>query len=240
MSVSENRKIAAFFDFDNTVITVDTATRYFKAQWKNKTLPFFYALQIYIAGFFYNCGLYPESMMIDIILKYYVGKDMRELSKDAATFYSKEIKFNFSPNILKKISWHREQSHILVLCSGGFEYILKHPYKELSFDHLICSKLNVDANGILPGTLRGPICLGSAKKAWVQAFSQKKDIDLNKSYFYSDHHRDLPLLEAIGNPIVVAPTSKLSKIAIQNGWPIINHKVASNNKDEVTRKSNHS
>jgi phosphoserine phosphatase len=44
------------------------------------------------------------------------------------------------------------------------------------------------------------------------------DIDLQRSFGYSDHHSDLPLLQSVGNPVVVNGTPKLKRFAAQLKW----------------------
>jgi hypothetical protein len=47
-----------------------------------------------------------------------------------------------------------------------------------------------------------------------------EDIDLEVSYAYSDSITDLPMLEAVGHPVVVNPDSALRAIAEERGWEI--------------------
>ena len=44
---------------------------------------------------------------------------------------------------------------------------------------------------------------------------------LDGSYFYSDSINDLPLLEAVDNPVAVNPDDRLSNIATQRQWKIL-------------------
>jgi phosphoserine phosphatase len=44
--------------------------------------------------------------------------------------------------------------------------------------------------------------------------------DLAEAYFYSDSHSDLPLMNAVGNPVAVNPDFRLARVAKRAGWPI--------------------
>jgi len=46
------------------------------------------------------------------------------------------------------------------------------------------------------------------------------DLNLAKSYFYTDSAEDMPLMEIVGHPIAINPDPKLSNFAFQNDWPI--------------------
>ena len=54
-------------------------------------------------------------------------------------------------------------------------------------------------------------------KAWLTENNET----LEDSYFYSDSHNDLPLLELVTFPIAVDPDPKLEAIAKNKGWGII-------------------
>ncbi|MFT5811610.1 MAG: phosphoserine phosphatase, partial [Rubritalea sp.] len=44
---------------------------------------------------------------------------------------------------------------------------------------------------------------------------------LNNSYFYSDSINDLPLLEQVATPVAVNPDEKLSAIATERNWQVL-------------------
>ena len=44
---------------------------------------------------------------------------------------------------------------------------------------------------------------------------------LDGSYFYSDSHNDLPLLEKVTHPVAVDPDEILAQQAASRGWPLI-------------------
>jgi len=52
---------------------------------------------------------------------------------------------------------------------------------------------------------------------WIK----KHNMNLKGSYFYSDSHNDLPLLELVDNPVAINGDPKLTIAANENGWPNI-------------------
>lgn len=44
---------------------------------------------------------------------------------------------------------------------------------------------------------------------------------LKDSWFYSDSHNDIPLLEKVSHPVATDPDDQLTEHAKANGWPII-------------------
>ena len=52
---------------------------------------------------------------------------------------------------------------------------------------------------------------------WLQA----NDETLEGSWFYSDSHNDLPLLEQVDNPVAVDPDATLEREARERGWTVM-------------------
>jgi phosphoserine phosphatase len=62
---------------------------------------------------------------------------------------------------------------------------------------------------------------GPHKAEAVLALAAAQGYDLGASYAYSDSITDLPMLEAVGHPVVVNPDRALRKEAITRQWPIL-------------------
>jgi HAD superfamily hydrolase (TIGR01490 family) len=62
---------------------------------------------------------------------------------------------------------------------------------------------------------------GTLKVEAIQAYAAEHDIDLAFSYAYSDSVSDLPMLRAVGNPVVVNPDPPLAEIARDEGWQML-------------------
>jgi len=59
---------------------------------------------------------------------------------------------------------------------------------------------------------------GPGKADAIRAMAEVENIDLEASYAYSDSITDLPMLEAVGHPVVVNPDAALAVIAAERGW----------------------
>ena len=78
-----------------------------------------------------------------------------------------------------------------------------------------------DADGVYDGTLIGPFCYKAGKVEIMEQMAAEHGYDLKASYAYTDSASDLPMLEAVGHPVVVHPEPELRAIAEDRGWPII-------------------
>ena len=61
---------------------------------------------------------------------------------------------------------------------------------------------------------------GPEKATAMRALAERTGIDLAASSAYSDSATDLPMLEAVGRPVVVNPDRALAKVARERGWEV--------------------
>jgi phosphoserine phosphatase len=69
-----------------------------------------------------------------------------------------------------------------------------------------------------------PVVFREGKRAAVEALLEEHDLDVGKSYLYSDSAADTPLFEEIGNPVVVNPKTPFREVARRRGWEIVEWK----------------
>ena len=75
-------------------------------------------------------------------------------------------------------------------------------------------------NGKFTGRI-AEMCWGEGKARAARSFAKENEIDLSKSYFYSDSFSDYPLFKLVGKPVATNPDNTLSQIAFENDWPIL-------------------
>ena len=61
---------------------------------------------------------------------------------------------------------------------------------------------------------------GAQKAEAIRAIARRYRLDLEGSYAYTDSITDLPMLEAVGNPVAVNPDRELRHEAEDRGWEI--------------------
>ena len=88
------------------------------------------------------------------------------------------------------------------------------------FDHIEAADLAVDDRGICTGHLASSPLVGESRAAWMRSYATEHGIDMQASFGYADSHSDLPLLEAVGNPVAVRPDISLYRHARRSHWDI--------------------
>ncbi|MCA1726737.1 MAG: haloacid dehalogenase-like hydrolase [Actinobacteria bacterium] len=79
----------------------------------------------------------------------------------------------------------------------------------------------MDADGVYTGELEGELCHRDEKARRVFEVAKEQEINLDRSYAYSDSLNDLPLLEMVGNPVATNPDRNLFALARRRGWPVL-------------------
>ena len=121
------------------------------------------------------------------------------------------------PDALQQLRDHKAAGHRIVLLSGALDFLLE-PMKDLA-DDVLCSTL-AQENGAYTGELTGAPVAGDARARMLASFARRRSLDLSRSYAYADSISDLPMLEAVGNPVAVNPDRRLGTAAKARGWKV--------------------
>jgi HAD superfamily hydrolase (TIGR01490 family) len=121
---------------------------------------------------------------------------------------------------LDLIKQHRADGHHVYIVSSSPEEVVSPIADLLQVDGAIGSRAQVDAAGRYTGQLEF-YCYGEGKAEAVRQLAAKRRIELDQAYAYSDSITDLPLLEAVGHPVVTNPDRELRRIASDRGWEIL-------------------
>ena len=214
-------QIGAFFDFDETLLQVPSGRLGIQWLWDRRMVPLGYILKIQAANFFYKRRLVSDERMVRIMLTFYKKKRLKDFEKGAENFYREYLKPHLAPRILSRVNFHKNEGHLLILISGSVRYMLEPVMKDLEFDHLLCTDLEVGRNGLMTGKPKGLVCVAQNKKRLTLRLAENIGMDLANSFAYGNHQSDLPLLETVGHPHVVEPSTILEKVARQRSWPIL-------------------
>lgn len=128
------------------------------------------------------------------------------------------------PLILPKgralIHQHRAEGHVPVIITSTNRFVTEPIAHALEVEHLIASEPEF-RNGCYTGELTGIPCFREGKVERLEAWLKEHGCDLDESWFYSDSHNDIPLLERVSYPVAVDADEKLTQHACERGWPMI-------------------
>jgi HAD superfamily hydrolase (TIGR01490 family) len=124
------------------------------------------------------------------------------------------------PTVLEAAYEHQDAgrpAYIVTAASHELAELLAHV---LVLDGGIGTRSGV-RDGIYTGEPDGPFVYGEGKAKAIREVAAREGIDLPESWAYSDSASDLPMLRAVGHPVVVNPDANLARIARNEGWQIM-------------------
>ncbi len=125
------------------------------------------------------------------------------------------------PKMLEEVRAHQDAGRATFIVSGAGDGLVEMLARVLGMDGGIGTRYEVDGDGVLTGRIVEPFVYGEGKVAAMQRFADEHEIDLPESWAYSDSASDLPMLRAVGNPVVVNPDPELARIASEQGWRVM-------------------
>jgi len=128
------------------------------------------------------------------------------------------------PIILPKgealIAKHRAAGDYIMIITATNHFVTGPIAERLGVDNLIATECGMQT-GQYTGALTGVPSFQAGKITRLNTWLAENHATLLDSYFYSDSHNDLPLLEKVTQAIAVDPDEQLHAIAQERGWQVI-------------------
>lgn len=211
---------AAFFDIDGTLLAVHSAPLYARymrqhgrARRRDLLRTAYYLLQ-------YRLNLLDIDRALERASELIVGEKEEEIAAFSRRWYEETIRPHLVPAVCALLEQHRSRGDVVALLSTTTSYLADPIARDLGVDHILVTRLEV-RDGCFTGRAEGPVCYGRGKVYWAKRFAEEQDVDLSRSYFYTDSVTDVPVLEIVGHPRVVQPDRLLRREAGRRGWPIV-------------------
>ncbi len=115
---------------------------------------------------------------------------------------------------------HREAGHTLAIVTATNRFITEPVAAELGNPQLLATEPEFDGTRFT-GRVLGVPCFREGKLTHLRAWLRKAQLSPQETWFYSDSHNDLPLLEFVDHPVAVNADTRLRHIAGQRGWPCL-------------------
>lgn len=220
--VVDMTQAAAFFDLDKTLLAKSSTLAYAKPLYqsgmltRHDLLRSAYAQSVYVIA-----GANDDQMdqMRQYMSELVKGWDVDQVKGIAVEGLSSIIEPIVYSEALKLFDDHHKAGRdVIVISSSGTELI-----------EPICALLGADKAigtqvAIEGGKYTGEVLFyayGPYKAQAMQALAEDRGYDLSESYAYSDSITDLPMLEAVGNPVATNPDKALRAVAKERVWPIL-------------------
>lgn len=210
-----------FFDLDETLINKDATSLWIR--WRSRQDRRWALIEAGLALFSlyraYKIGRVTHSRLSRYYRLRTRGMNKMAYQKRVTEFFRERGQLHIYPQAASLLFAYQKQGSRVVMITGTDDVVARVYADMFGIDDVISNRL-IEQEGVITGLAR-PMCYGAGKIQLAQRYLNKHQLDLDQAVFYSDSNADLPLLEAVAQPVVLNPNKALAKIAAQRQWPCI-------------------
>lgn len=135
-------------------------------------------------------------------------------------FITERIKPLMLDKAQKLVSSHKNQGHFILIITATNRFVTEPIAEHLGVDHLIATDPEI-INNKYTGAISGIPSFKEGKVTRLNNWMKEQNYNLDGSYFYSDSHNDIPLLDIVEIAVAVDPDPTLEAHAKENNWKIM-------------------
>lgn len=143
-----------------------------------------------------------------------------QLRQMHARFMRELIHPIITEDALALVERHRRQGHTLLIITATNSFVTRPIADAFGIPNILATEPEI-IDGRYTGKVSGLPCFREGKVENLHHWLQANKLDLRESWFYSDSHNDLPLLNEVTHPVAVDPDPSLREVAAQRHWPIM-------------------
>ncbi|MFF4257611.1 HAD family hydrolase [Streptomyces sp. NPDC001663] len=193
----------AFFDVDETLITVKSMFRFLEFHYRERGLP--PSAYEDAAGTLRRRSAAGVSRLVTNREYYrlYADRPREELFAHGRAWFDAELAAGalLHQPVVSALRRHREQGALTVLVSGSFRPCLEPVAKLLGADEILCSEPEY-VGGYCTGLVERPV-IGVEKGRLARTLMRRRAVSPSRAAAYADHASDLDLLRSVGHPVAV-------------------------------------
>ena len=161
------RRVAAFFDFDGTLIQGYSAGALYAHRARNLDLgpdEFVRTMRAVLGG------PLTEEAFKDLLvqgIRGWVGRTEDDLMELGEQLFAQEIAGKLFHGAWRLVRAHQNRGHTIVIATSATRMQVQPMARELGIDHVLCTELET-TSGVLTGGLRGRTLWGAGKAAAVK------------------------------------------------------------------------
>jgi HAD superfamily hydrolase (TIGR01490 family) len=210
----------AMFDLDNTLIGGDSDYLWGEFLCEKGIIEDTASFQKMNEYFYqqYEVGKLDIYAWAEFSFKVLTEYSIDELNDLRKNFIHQKIEPIFLDKAQSCINQHKENGDTVLVITASNTFITAPIAEMYGINHLLATEPEFK-DGRFTGKVSGVPCFQSGKIDNLMPWIEKHNKNLKGSYFYSDSHNDLPLLELVDNPVAINGDPRLTRTAKKNGWP---------------------
>lgn len=211
---------AALFDMDRTLVRKETGSLYVRYQRSVGEARRRDLLRVFYWVAQYTVGIIDAPDVAARVARALEGTDEAALAARCDDWFRRFVEPHVCDLGRRAVDHHAGKGDVVAIVTGATPYVARPLARRLGIPHVVASELEVDDRGVFTGRFVEPLCYGLGKVERARLLARELGFSLEEATFYSDSYTDLPLLEAVAEPIVVNPDPRLARIAKERRWPV--------------------
>ncbi len=212
-------KIGALFDLDQTLLAGFSATSFVRERFVTGRMSPQELGTTFYGALSFALGRTGFSALMSATTAAYRGLAESMLEEVGEEVFVKHLAKQIYPESRALVEAHQEAGHTVAIVTSATRYQAEPLARDMGIEHVLCTQLEVE-KGIFTGEVVRPTCYGEGKAIAARDLAARIGFDLGDSFFYTDSHEDLALLDVVGRPRPLNPNRQLAQIAKERQWPV--------------------
>jgi len=171
----------------------------------------------------YKAGRLDIHAFLAFALRPLASHTRAQLDAWHAEYMETRIKPMITQTARDLVNRHLGTADLVAVITATNSFVTAPIAKEFGIPYLIAT-VPEEIDGHFTGEVAGTPCFREGKVVRLEQFLEARGTRLDRlgtSWFYSDSHNDLPLLEKVRHPVAVDPDPTLRAHAEARDWPVI-------------------
>jgi HAD superfamily hydrolase (TIGR01490 family) len=213
-------RTAAIFDVDDSLLDGNAGTIFTWYLYSEKLMRPEVRSRIPRIIYEYARHRLTEQDMVEVGSRCQQGLYADDLRAHAHACFERHVRKRITSGAIRQIRKHLLSGHFVAIASGSPQYIVDEVGRHLRVHAALGTRTRI-VDGKATDQIVPPVVFKEGKRSAVEALLEKHDLDISKSFLYSDSPADVPLFEEMGNPVVVNPKTPFRDLANRRGWEIV-------------------
>ncbi len=216
-------RTAAIFDADDSLLDGNAGTIFTWYLYSEKVMRPDARARVPRVLYEYARRRLTEKDMVEMGSKCQIGLRADEIKAHAHVCFERHLRKRITAGAVRQIRKHLLSGHFVILASGSPQYIVDEIGRHLRVHAAVGTRTRI-VEGRATDEIIPPVVFEEGKREVVEKLAARYGLDLARSWLYSDSIADIPLFEAVGNPVVVNPKDPFRAVAERRGWEVVRWK----------------
>ncbi len=178
----------------------------------------------------YKAGTVGVEEFADFYVGTLAGKTPRQWEPVRQEYLVTQVVPRIPAGAMRLVEKHLDSGDLVIMTTATNRFLTELTAMYFGIEHLLATEAEL-VDGVFTGRTKGTLNMREGKvvrlKEWMAA--RRHSLTRFRSTAYSDSINDLPLMEAVNEPVAVDPDPKLAAIAQARSWrqlqlrPVLNH-----------------